>query len=157
MVRAQVLNECNMYNLRVYVILIENNAVLLSDEYYNGMYITKFIGGGHEIGESLPNCLIREFKEELNLDIIIKSHFYTTDFYVQSFFNPNEQLISIYYIIELAKSSAINVSHKKFDFEPENNAQSLRWLPLTKLNEDEVTFTIDKKVVSLLKKSYCIL
>lgn len=143
-----------MYNIRVYGLLIQNNAVLVSDEMYKGIYMTKFPGGGHEIGESLIECLHREFKEELDLEISIKQHFYTTDFYVPSFFNKKEQLISVYYLIENIKNSPIITSSAKFDFEPLQKTQSLRWLNIFDLEEEELTYPIDKKVATLLKNSY---
>jgi len=142
-----------MYNIRVYGLLIENEAVLVSDEFYKGIYMTKFPGGGHEVGESLIECLHREFKEELDLEIAIGQHFYTTDYYVQSFFNPKEQLISIYYRIEKSKDIPLITSEKKFDFEPIQGAQSLRWLALKNLSEDDLTYPIDKKVALMLKNS----
>ena len=107
-----------MYNIRVYGLLIENDAVLVSDEFYKGLYMTKFPGGGHEIGESLIDCLHREFKEELDININIIKHFYTTDFYVPSFFNPKDQLISIYFLVNRVENAPIITSNKKFDFDP---------------------------------------
>ncbi len=143
-----------MYNIRVYGLLIENEAILVSDEFYKGIYMTKFPGGGHEIGESLIDCLHREFKEELNLEIMVKSHFYTTDFYVPSFFNPEHQLISVYYLIQRRENSELKTSSKRFDFEPIHGAQSLRWLSIKEVEEKELTYPIDKKVVTMLKNSY---
>jgi ADP-ribose pyrophosphatase YjhB (NUDIX family) len=143
-----------MYNIRVYGLLIKNGAVLVSDEFYKGIYMTKFPGGGHELGESLHDCLHREFKEELNINIQIVQHFYTTDFYVPSFFNKNHQLISIYYLIEIAPDTNLTTSFIKFDFEPIHGAQSLRWININSLNEDDLSYPIDKKVVAMLKNSY---
>lgn len=143
-----------MYNIRVYGLLIEQAAVLVSDELYKDIYMTKFPGGGHEPGESLIDCLHREFKEELGLEIRIKSHFYTTDFYIPSFFNSNHQLICIYYLIERKANGLINTSSKKFDFEPVHGAQSLRWLSLNEINEEDLSYPIDKKVVTMLKNSH---
>jgi ADP-ribose pyrophosphatase YjhB (NUDIX family) len=143
-----------MYNIRVYGLLIEQNSVLVSDELYNGIYMTKFPGGGHEIGEGLIACLQREFMEELQLEIKIKEHFYTTDYYIPSFFNKSHQLISIYYLIERDKNSNLKTSIKKFDFDSEKATQSLRWLAINELDEDDLTYPIDKKVVGMLKKTY---
>lgn len=50
-------------------ILIQNNKVLFAAYNVQGLTIYALPGGKQEIGESLPTCLIREFKEELNLDI----------------------------------------------------------------------------------------
>src|SRR5678816_3158563 len=88
------------FNLRVYGVLInEEKEVLVSDEYIRGSYYTKFPGGGLELGEGTRDCLKREFKEEMNLEVQIGEHLYTTDFYQQSAFNPTQQIISIYYVV----------------------------------------------------------
>jgi ADP-ribose pyrophosphatase YjhB (NUDIX family) len=145
-----------MYNIRVYGLLIENDAVLVSDEFYKGLYMTKFPGGGHEIGESLIDCLHREFKDELDININIIKHFYTTDFYVPSFFIPKDQLISIYFLVNRVENAPIITSNKKFDFDPVHGAQSMRWLNINEMDETELTYPIDKKVVTMLKNSYYI-
>src|SRR6266498_1096170 len=86
------------FNIRVYGLLInDKKQVLVSDEYIRGGYYTKFPGGGLELGEGTRDCLKREFKEEMNLDVEIGEHLYTTDFYQASAFNPAYQIISIYY------------------------------------------------------------
>src|SRR6266566_4559732 len=90
-----------MFNLRVYGILLgENNQVLVSDEFIRGKYYTKFPGGGLELGEGTRDCLKREFKEEMDLDVEVGEHIYTTDFFQVSAFNPDHQIISIYYLVK---------------------------------------------------------
>src|SRR5205814_1485749 len=87
-----------MFNIRVYGILInDKKQVLVSDEYIRGNYYTKFPGGGLEFGEGTRDCLKREFKEEMNLEVEVGDHIYTTDFYQMSAFNSLHQIISIYY------------------------------------------------------------
>lgn len=125
------------FNVRVYGISInENDEVLLENGEHKGIRFTKFPGGGLEKGESTIACLIREFKEELDWTIRMVEHFYTTDLYVPSVFNEKEQVISIYYLV---KDLAIkNVPNEFF------------WKSRRALEQDDVTFPIDKKVVELL-------
>ena len=86
----------NLFNIRVYGLLInEQKQVLVSDELIRGMYITKFPGGGLEFGEGTRDCLQREFMEEMNLNVTIGDHLYTTDYFQMSAFNPEHQIISI--------------------------------------------------------------
>ena len=70
------------FNIRVYGLLIEDGKVLVSDELIKGKGITKFPGGGLEFGEGTIEALKREFREELDTEIHIRRHYYTTDFYV---------------------------------------------------------------------------
>ena len=141
------------FNIRVYGILIQNNKVLVSDEYIKGLKITKFPGGGLEFGEGTMDCLKREFKEELNLSIEIASHFYTTDFFVNSAFSSHNQLISIYYKVNTQEALGFKTSEKAFDFDRvKEGAQSMRWIPLTTLSDNDFTFIIDKKVGEMLSE-----
>ena len=141
------------FNVRVYGILIDKGNLLVSDEYIKGKLITKFPGGGLEFGEGVADCLIREFKEELDLKVEIVRHFYTTDFYVTSAFNPNSQIISIYYIVKAIEPMKFKTSDKIFDFEKKEGAQSLRWLGLKELKESNFTFIIDKKIAEILNET----
>lgn len=149
-----------MLNLRVYGVLItEDKKILVSDELIRGMYITKFPGGGLEIGEGTRDCLKREFMEELNLEIDTGRHIYTTDFYQQSAFNPAHQIISIYYeVIPLAPLS-VPLREKAFDFDEaqmkiyqqEKETQTFRLIHPGNFSEEDLTLPIDKIVAGLIK------
>ncbi len=139
------------FNVRVYGILIHENKLLVSDEYIKGTNVTKLPGGGLEFGEGTIECVIREFKEELNLDIEVVSHFYTTDFFVNSAFSRNNQVISIYYKVKAISKHDFKVSKTVFDFvEKTEGAQSLRWISLDTVSENDFTFIIDKRVGEML-------
>lgn len=149
-----------MLNLRVYGVLItKDKKILVSDELIRGMYITKFPGGGLEIGEGTRDCLKREFMEELNLEIDTGRHIYTTDFYQQSAFNPAHQIISIYYeVIPLAPLS-VPLREKAFDFDEaqmkiyqqEKETQTFRLIHPGNFSEEDLTLPIDKIVAGLIK------
>jgi len=140
------------FNVRVYGLLINNeNELLLSDEFEYGFNFTKFPGGGVELGEGLIEALKREFVEECNAEIVVISHFYTTDFYEKSSFNDS-QVISVYYLVKEVKPLQLNFKSKVFDFDI-NSAQSFRWVKISDLTADDVTFKTDKTVVNLLKKA----
>ena len=140
-------------NVRVYGILIQDGKVLVSDEYIKGNNITKFPGGGLEYGEGTKECLMREFKEELNLTIEILSHFYTTDFFVNSAFSNQSQIISIYYLVKPLDVFDFSISKELFDFkEIKEGAQSMRWIDIDTVSENDFTFIIDKHVADLLEK-----
>ncbi|SRR5690554_5360325 len=92
-----------MFNIRVYGLFLENNQVLVSQEKIKDEEFIKFPGGGLKYGEGIVDALKREWKEELNVDIKIEDHFYTTDFFQKSAWDDT-QVISIYYIISLSKT-----------------------------------------------------
>jgi ADP-ribose pyrophosphatase YjhB (NUDIX family) len=148
-----------MFNVRVYGILLnENNQVLVSDEYIRGKYYTKFPGGGLEIGEGTRDCLKREFQEEMNLMVEVGDHLYTTDYYQQSAFNPNDQIISIYYFVKPLEQISFRLTNNKNDFTEEQlkiyneifKIETFRFIDLKNFSEGEVTLPIDKIVARLI-------
>jgi len=144
------------FNVRVYGILFdEYQNILVSDELIHDKYITKFPGGGLEFGEGTIDAIKREMMEETNTEVEVTEHFYTTDFFQASAFNPQAQVISIYYLVKALSSVNIAIKHQAFDFAEEiEGAISFRKIPLNSLSEEQFTFPIDKKVASLLKKRF---
>ena len=152
-----------MFNIRVYGVLInEKKQVLVSDEFIRGEYYTKFPGGGLEHGEGTRDCLKREFKEEMDLEVQIEDHIYTTDYFQMSAFNPGHQIISIYYFVKALGSITAQLRDKEFDFDEDQmkiyrektEIETFRFIDWNKFSADSVTLPIDKIVASLLKEKY---
>ena len=151
------------FNIRVYGILInDQKQVLVSDEFIRGKYYTKFPGGGLEYGEGTRDCLRREFMEEMNLKVEVGDHLYTTDFFQLSAFNPDHQIISIYYLVKPLQEISVRLSSIPFDFdesqmktyEINNETESFRFIDWPALSEDSVTLPIDKIVVKMVKEKF---
>nr|WP_294906940.1 NUDIX domain-containing protein [uncultured Lacibacter sp.] len=147
--------------VRVYgIIMTDDKKVLVSDEYIRGAYITKFPGGGLEIGEGTRDCLKREIKEELFIDSEIGDHLYTTDFYQQSAFNNAHQILSIYYYVKPLEPITLPFKTTPFDFTPQQVAdpmgesEVLRLIDWENFNEETVTLPIDKLVAKMLKEKH---
>ena len=149
-----------MFNLRVYGILLgENNQVLVSDEFIRGSYYTKFPGGGLEFGEGTRDCLKREFMEEMNLNVQVGDHIYTTDYFQMSAFNPEHQIISIYYFAHALEPIKAPLRAKPFDFDEQQLAvykekgetETFRFIDWNEFSEGSVTLPIDKVVAKLIK------
>lgn len=142
------------FNIRVYGILVnDQNEVLLSDERRFGREFTKFPGGGLEHGEGLKDCLIREFQEELSIDISVDELFYLTDFYQESAFNKEDQIISVYYKVVTLQEKEIIATKQIFDFK-DDQIESHRWKDISETEKSDVTFPIDKIVIDKLKTEY---
>lgn len=149
-----------MFNVRVYGVFInQKKQILVSDEYIRGKYYTKFPGGGLEIGEGTRDCLKREFKEEMDLSVEVGAHLYTTDYYQQSAFNPEQQIISIYYFVEPLEPIKFPLREKAFDFTEEQlkiykektSIETFRFIDLKNFSEENVTLPIDKIVATLIQ------
>lgn len=130
------------FNVRIYGLLIHNHRLMILEEPFMGEIVKKFPGGGLEFGEGTRDCLKREFKEELNLDIRVGEHFYTQDFFLQSGLDPNEQILMIYYRVELTDISQLHIE--------ETAIKKLIWIDLDQLSEDDLSLPTDKKVTRML-------
>jgi 8-oxo-dGTP diphosphatase len=152
-----------MFNLRVYGVLMnERKQVLVSDEFIRGKYYTKFPGGGLELGEGTRDCLKREFQEEMNLNIAVTDHIYTTDFYQRSAFNPEHQIISIYYFVKPLEGIRAPLRDKPFQFderelkiyEKTGEIETFRFIDFEDFSVDSVTLPLDKVVAGLVKDMF---
>lgn len=138
--------------IRVYGIYLDKQkGLLVSDELIKGKNITKFPGGGLEFGEGTMDCLRREMIEETGFEFKILAHFYTTDYFVQSVFDPDRQVVSIYYLIEPVKELKIRIAEKPFDFlTKEEGSQSFRFITIKEITQNQFTLSIDRHVALLL-------
>lgn len=142
-----------MFNIRVYGLLIKQGHLLLTREDVKGKQVIKFPGGGLEYGEGSTDCIKREFREELNLEIDVIKHLYTTDFFVASYFKANEQVLSIYYVVS-EDTETEDLQH----FHPvEETEQSFFWINIQELNPDIFYFPIDKLLVEKIRNGDLIL
>ena len=139
----------------------KNREVLVSDEFIRGSQYTKFPGGGLEFGEGTRDCLKREFMEEMNLDVRVTDHLYTTDFFQMSAFNPEHQIISIYYRVEALEEIRVPLRTKLFDFDEAQmevyrktgETETFSFIPWDLFSVESVTLPIDKVVAALLKSN----
>lgn len=152
-----------MFNLRIYGVLInELKQVLVSDELIRGSYITKFPGGGLEFGEGSRDCLKREFKEEMNLEVEVGKHIYTTDFFQLSAFNPEHQIISVYYFVKALEEIKAPLRSKPFDFdeaemkvyEKTKETETFRFIDWNDFSAESVSLPIDKIVAQRIKENF---
>jgi len=147
------------FNIRVYGILVnDQQQILVSDEYIRGNYYTKFPGGGLEFGEGTRDCLKREFKEEMDLDVEVGEHIYTTDYFQISAFNPKDQLISIYYFVKALEEIKVPLRDKLFDFDEQQlevykqrgETETFRFIDRHSFSEESVTLPVDKIVAGMI-------
>ena len=152
----------SQFNLRVYGILLnDQKQVLVSDELIRGAYITKFPGGGLEFGEGTRECLKREFKEEMDLEVEVGEHIYTTDYFQLSAFNPQHQIISIYYFARALEAITAPLRTKPFDFDEQQmkvyeatgETETFRLVDWNDFSPESVTLPIDKIVAKMIKVS----
>lgn len=140
------MEKINKLNVRVYALLMKDNSLMFLNEMYAGKQLLKLPGGGLELGEGTIQTLEREFKEELNLDVTVKEHFYTQDFFLKSELTPESQLLTIYYKVDCQDFSNLKIIEKSI--------KEVVWIPLETIVLDKIPLPIDKIVIKkLLEKN----
>ena len=130
-------------NIRVYAIYLnEKNELMALDEGYAGEKLIKLPGGGLEFGEGTIECLHREFAEELNLKIEVLEHFYTQEDFLVSRFRENEQLLTIYYTVNILNLDELKIL--------DESIEKVKWISLHE--ENPLPLPIDKIVFEKLKE-----
>ena len=130
-------------NIRVYAIYLnEKNELMALDEGYAGEKLVKLPGGGLEFGEGTIECLHREFAEELNLKIEVLEHFYTQEDFLVSRFRENEQLLTIYYTVNILNLEDLKII--------DESIEKVKWISLHE--ENPLPLPIDKIVFEKLKE-----
>lgn len=140
------------FNVRVYGLLVKDHKILLSREQIDDFKMLKFPGGGLEFGEGLRQAMIRELKEELEIEPDRLEQFYIAEEYVQSKLRANEQVIAVYYRIEHQNAISLKPKVQDTAFGNKNELE----FELRQLNEslvDELSFETDKQALTRLMKS----
>ncbi len=112
------------------------------DEVIQGKPLRKFPGGGVEHLEAPGIALIREFKEELGVEVRLGPLLYVSPHFHKSFFRP-QQLIGLYWEVELVSGT------------PQAQVPKARvdWHPIATLKPLEFTHALDQEVVKFLLDS----
>jgi len=138
------------FNLRVYALIIDqSNRILVSDECRFGHFFTKFPGGGIEKNEGIVDALRRELQEELDAEMLDSSFFYVNDFHQVSAFDTEHSLVVFYYKVRVQSIEKLGISSYSIPFSEETEKQ--RWIFLSDLQVNDLTFPIDQVVLEKLK------
>lgn len=144
----------NCFTIRVYAIIINTHQqVLVSHEEIEGFAFTKFPGGGLEFGEGTKEALTREVLEETGVEVRVRQHLYTTDFFIANHFNPQEQVFSIYYLAEAVNTcdlQNIPTNAKLHRFRHTNNKIWFEWKAPETLQPHFFTFETEKEALKKL-------
>jgi 8-oxo-dGTP diphosphatase len=107
-------------------IIIEDQFVLCAQRAEGKALALKweFPGGKIGIGETPEAAIIREIREELNCEIIVKNEFLTNK-YTYDF----ADVVLTTFICELKSGSPQNLEHNRIEWLPINQILELEWAP----------------------------
>lgn len=131
--------------VRVYGIIHHRwEEILIAEEFHFNTFMRKFPGGGLEFGEGPAECLFREITEELNLEMPVGDLLHTTRVFIQSAFNPDHQVLGIYYLVE-ATDEALTRFRSRYDRPSLNGQEQFRWVRPEDISADDFTFPADQQ------------
>jgi 8-oxo-dGTP diphosphatase len=109
----------------VAAIIIDNDKVFATKRGYGEFKgLWEFPGGKVEIGESREDALLREIKEELEVDISIEQFFYTIDYDY-----PQFHLTMHCYICNIIDGIIVLNEHEASCWSTSEQLDELIWLP----------------------------
>lgn len=132
------------FNLRVYGILwsLDRKCVLVMDEVIQGKPLRKFPGGGVEHLEPPGRALIREFREELGVEVELGPLVYASPHFHRSIFRP-QQLIGLYWEVLLKSGTPQALM----------TGAKIEWHQVASIKPQDFTHALDQEVVKYLVDS----
>lgn len=145
---APMKNSIQCLTVRIYGLLLnEKGELLVCSELIQGQAVNKFPGGGLELGEGPCDALLREMREEADLECQIMGHVYTTDFFIQSVFMPDTQVLCLYYRLSCPDLSPLErLSH--------NPNLVLEFVKVSHLKDDFFSFESDRRAFRAFVQGY---
>lgn len=144
------------FNIRVYGILTDSEGrILISHERIKNQACVKFPGGGLEYGEGLKDGLMREFQEELSLNVRVDELLFITDFFIQSAFKSEDQIVSVYFSVSSDALDSISTADEWPS--PESvvdKKQLIQWINPSDIDIEQLNFPGDKAMLNRLLDSY---
>lgn len=130
--------------VRVYGFL-ENaqGQVLVSAERFRGKPLIKYPGGGVEWGEGIREALVREFQEELQLDVAVGDLVFFNEFPVVSAFDPEVQVFSFFYRVTAV--GPMSFATQNTVAVPDEDSERSVWVSKAELANVPFTYPIEQE------------
>ena len=130
--------------VRVAGILIENDEILLIEHTKNDKKYWLVPGGGVDWGESTAESLIREYKEETNLDIEVESFLFLSETIAH---DKKKHVINLYFKIKRKNFSEISLKLGN-----EEMLTDLRFFKKEEIKNIKLYPNIKEQIIQLLNK-----
>ena len=124
----------NKFNYRVCAVIINDNKILaLKDEVSPYYYLP---GGRVQIGESAEKALLREIKEELEIDAdIVRPLWLNQAFFNEDVIKINYHEICLYFLVDVKQTKLLTLGDK-FMLHENEHTHVFEWLDFTRLKNE---------------------
>lgn len=128
--------------VRVAGILIENNKILLIEHKKNDKKYWLIPGGGVDWGESTAEALIREYKEETNLDVTVDKFLFLSETIAP---DKEKHVINLYFKVKKDENSKAEMI-----LGDETNLNDLRFVSKDEIENIKIYPNIKEQIKQLL-------
>jgi mutator protein MutT len=112
-------------------ILIEDNRILLVRQYVTTTRGWSWPGGKLEAGETIEQCLVREWKEETGLDVAVKELLYVTD----RFRGSDTHVVHMTFLIERTGEKPGEIEWTHHDPHVSSSSKPIREIRMVPIDE----------------------
>ena len=143
-------------NLRVYGLILDatgDNVLVTTEHLFMEEEVIKFPGGGVESREGLVDAWWRECREELGAHPPMRMirQLEMTAVPIRSAFDPEEQLLAVYYLLQLESDVANPWLHEAATEEAEPSRLSAHWEEISSLDMERFRFPTDRLAAAQLR------
>lgn len=137
-----------VFRYSIKAIIIKDGKLLVESCDYGRGRFSKLPGGGHQWGETMENALIRECKEELNLDVVPKRLLLARDYIAKNHHQTVD--LDCFHQAELMFECEVkDFSTLAIGAEPDGEEQQIKWIALDDLATSDF---YPKAIIPYLKK-----
>lgn len=123
--------ELGYFNHRVTAVIINDNKILAQKNQKDNTYY--LVGGRVHFGENTEEALVREVKEELNIDIKTYRPLWVNEcFFIEQGTRFHE--IGMYYLVDISDTDFKNYE-KSFEMKEQHKTNYYEWLDIDKLTD----------------------
>lgn len=140
--------EYGKFNYRVCAVIINDNKILaMKDNHADYYYLP---GGRVQFNETAEIAVLRELKEELNIDAsIIRPLYFNQSFFNENVLKVDYHEICVYFLVDISKTDIFSRGNFFYGIETKKN-QKFEWLTFERVkNEYFYPLFIKEKIDNL--------
>ncbi len=118
--------------IRAASVLIENGRICLVKQEVTKTRYWALPGGKLEVGETLAECIAREFKEETGLEVRVRELLYVTDRIIT---NLDIHLVHMSFLVDRLGDETLPLEWKHTDPHPSASSDTTREIRMVPVNE----------------------
>ena len=143
--------ENGRFNYRACAVILKDNKILaMTDENAPYYYL---VGGKVELHETAENAVLREIKEEMNIDAeIVRPLWVCQNFFTEKVTKDRFHEICFYFLVDIPKSVILEKGNK-FVIKEGKHTLTFEWLNIDELSDKYIVPEFIKKEIVNLPKS----